>query len=113
MAPPAGGGPPAGAVDIRVSITYVCALLAQAGVGGLSPEALRQAKFDASAPAERLWRALHDVAALALAGFPAGGTPAAALDAAWRGGGGGVPPDGARERRARRRGVPAIARGTC
>jgi hypothetical protein len=107
----AGGAPGA---DIRGSISYVCALLASAGVGGLSAEALRQAKFDAAAPAERLWRALHDVLALALArsggrSGDAGGAgmssaAAVALEAAWRSGAphGGVPADGAVRRAAAR-----------
>jgi plasmid stabilization system protein ParE len=87
--------------DIRASISYCVALLAALGVGGLSAEALRQAKFDAAAPAERLWRALHDVVALALAGFPRAGAPATALEAAWRAGAprGGVPAEGAHSRR--------------
>jgi hypothetical protein len=101
------------AADIRGSISYVCALLSSYGVGGLSAEALRQAKFDAAAPAERLWRALHDVLALALArGRPrgdgsgsgsaggiagSGAAAATALEAAWRSAAphGGVPADGA------------------
>ena len=100
MPPPSTAGS-GGAADIRASISYCVALLGALGVSGLSAEALRQAKFDAAAPAERLWRALHDLVALALAGFPRAGAPAGALDAAWRAGAprGGVPAEGARSRR--------------
>ena len=100
-----------GGADIRASISYCVALLGALGVSGLSAEALRQAKFDATAPAERLWRALHDLVALALAGFPRAGAPAGALDAAWRAGAprGGVPAEGARSRRMR----AAVARCVC
>ena len=90
-----------GGADIRASISYCVALLGALGVSGLSAEALRQAKFDAPAPAERLWRTLHDLVALALAGFPRAVAPTGALDAAWRAGAsrGGVPAEGARSRR--------------
>ena len=99
--PPLGAAGAAAAADIRASISYCVALLGALGVSGLSAEALRQAKFDAPAPAERLWRALHDLVALALAGFPRAGAPAGALDAALRAGAsrGGVPAEGARSRR--------------
>ena len=105
--PPLSAGGGGAAADIRASISYCVALLGALGVSGLSAEALRQAQFDAAAPAERLWRALHDLVALALAGFPRAGAPAGALDAAWRAGvaRGGVPPEGARSRRG-----PALSR---
>lgn len=76
------------APSAKPSISYVCRLLCELGIACPTPEALRQAKFDAGgAPvAHTLWRSLHDVCVLALCSFPPE-RDNAALDRAWHSGG--------------------------
>jgi hypothetical protein len=88
--------------SVKATIAFVCGLLRDVGIAHLSPEALRQAKFDGDAT-QPLWAALHDVVALQLSGWPAaGGAALAALHADARAegltgeeDGGLLPPEGA------------------
>jgi hypothetical protein len=90
-----------GGNSLRTAIATVLKLVAYVGVCGLTPESLRQAKFDSTEPVRvhqptlahrarasgdvpphlsclggsqtrRLWRALHDVVVLVIAGLPEG-----------------------------------------
>lgn len=56
--------------NVKASVEYVCSLLSSLGLGGLSPELLRQAKFNSAAVVECLLRAVHDLVMLQLTEFP-------------------------------------------
>ena len=76
-----GGGDGAGGgkkVDPKDAVLLCCRVLRAAGVGSLSAELLRRAKFDQAESVWPLWQALHD---LLLLSAPRGG--AAAEGSAW------------------------------
>ncbi|QDZ19316.1 DUF4509 domain-containing protein [Chloropicon primus] len=50
--------------DLRACLTFVSRSLSSVGVGSLSPEDVRQAKFDEEGPRIQLWKALHDLVVL-------------------------------------------------
>eukprot|EP00240_Pyramimonas_obovata_P007405 CAMPEP_0118939916 /NCGR_PEP_ID=MMETSP1169-20130426/30178_1 /TAXON_ID=36882 /ORGANISM="Pyramimonas obovata, Strain CCMP722" /LENGTH=164 /DNA_ID=CAMNT_0006884291 /DNA_START=130 /DNA_END=621 /DNA_ORIENTATION=- len=55
---------------IKATIEYIVRLLNVIGVTCLTPETIRQAKFNSPGVTDQLWRALHDLILLALAHFP-------------------------------------------
>eukprot|EP00976_Prorocentrum_cordatum_P093208 1189273-Prorocentrum_minimum.AAC.2 len=55
---------------IKATIEYVVRLLNVIGVTCLTPETIRQAKFNGPEVTGQLWRALHDLILLVLANFP-------------------------------------------
>lgn len=65
--------------SIKATITYTCALLRDLGASPLSPEAVRQAKFNGEGAVAPLWTALFDLVVLQLCDWPqaAGGALAA------------------------------------
>mmetsp|Transcript_40733 Transcript_40733/g.77792 ORF Transcript_40733/g.77792 Transcript_40733/m.77792 type:complete len:543 (+) Transcript_40733:170-1798(+) len=68
---------------IRGSISFVVKLLSSLGISGLTPEMLRQAKFNNPDPVGMLWRALHEAIILILAKFPKGPSPGEHLQKLW------------------------------
>ncbi|KAF6252611.1 hypothetical protein COO60DRAFT_513932 [Scenedesmus sp. NREL 46B-D3] len=56
----------------RAAIEYTCRLLQSYGIDQLTPELIRQAKFDAPAACRPLLQALHDLAVCLAAGLAAG-----------------------------------------
>ena len=70
-------------VDPKPSIMLCCRVLRAVGVGSLSAETLRRAKFDKPEAAWPLWQALHDLLVVsappgvAAAAAPSTGTAAA------------------------------------
>ncbi|GLI64351.1 hypothetical protein VaNZ11_007590 [Volvox africanus] len=66
----------------RLAITSFCTLLRHHGITLLEPEIVRQAKFDGPVTGA-LWRVLHDVVLIVLAGCPAGPACQAALSRQW------------------------------
>ena len=46
---------------LKTSILFLCRSLASVGVGSISPEDVRQAKFNEDGPRIQLWKALHDL----------------------------------------------------
>ncbi|GAQ88395.1 hypothetical protein KFL_004240070 [Klebsormidium nitens] len=57
---------------VKASVEYVCNLLTSLGAPPVTPETLRQAKFNAPAAAGKLWPVLHSLVLLQLTGFPQG-----------------------------------------
>ncbi|GIL52101.1 hypothetical protein Vafri_8071 [Volvox africanus] len=66
----------------RLAITSFCTLLRHHGITLLEPEIVRQAKFDGPVTGA-LWRVLHDVLVIVLAGCPSGPACQAALSRQW------------------------------
>ena len=54
---------------LKTSILFLCRSLASVGVGSISPEDVRQAKFNVDGPRIQLWKALHDLVVLSQNNF--------------------------------------------
>ena len=55
--------------SLKTSILFLCRSLASVGVGSISPEDVRQAKFNVDGPRIQLWKALHDLVVLSQNNF--------------------------------------------